>query len=612
MRLYNTAPDTSTDPSEPATLRRDVFTIRFMIWMGLVTMALFLYWFLDEDHIGYAPLYWLLTTALAFKLLRTLHEWYHYYSISVPEKRVLRTNYKVDVLTTYCPGEPHSMIINTLEAIQKIRYPHTTYLCDEGDDPVLKAECKRLGVVHVTRTEKIDAKAGNINNALKQATGDICLILDPDHVPVPEFLDEVLPYFEDPEVGFVQVVQGYSNQKESLVAYGAAEQTYSFYGPMMMGMNTYGTVQAIGANCTFRRKALDSIGGHAAGLAEDMHTAMQLHANGWTSKYVPKMLSRGLVPGTLAAYYKQQIKWARGTFELLFMVYPKLFRQFTLRQKIHYFTLPLYYLFGLFNLIDFLIPVLALVLVEFPWYVSLGEFVVMFMPFFCISICVRQFAQRWYQEKNEKGFHLFGGILRTGTWWIFLLGLIYSILRIKVPYIPTPKDDKPKNNYLLSLPNFMMILVGFGAVVYTQLEYGHLYDNPYVQMMALFALTNVAILGGIVVIGQEQSLEWMRRNLLHASPLQPLLMPLRYAIWRTRHGFYDGIRYAAVAMVLLATVVSVTFIFGKKEWMHYWSQTKTQAAPLQKVHLRNFLVVHIPFSAAPGRQISSTPVTSIR
>jgi hypothetical protein len=47
-------------------------------------------------------------------------------------------------------------------------------------------------------------------------------------------------------------VQAYRNQKDSFVADGAAKQTYLFYGPMMMGMNAYGTTQAIGANCVFR------------------------------------------------------------------------------------------------------------------------------------------------------------------------------------------------------------------------------------------------------------------------------------------------------------------------------------------------------------------------
>ena len=548
-------------PGQDSPLKRsEITTIRAMIVLGLISLIIFLYWFFDEDHVGYAPLYWMLTTALGFKLLRTLHEWYHYFDVSKPLRPELKTDFTVDIFTTSYPGEPHSMIVNTLSAIQQIHYPHTTYLCDEGDDPYLKEACRKLGVIHVTRTEKKDAKAGNINNALQHATGDICLILDPDHVPAPEFIDEVLPYFENPEVGFVQVVQAYSNNRESFVAYGAAEQTYSFYGPMMMGMNSYGTVQAIGANCTFRREALDSIGGHAAGLAEDMHTAMLMHAKGWKSVYVPKILTRGLVPATLAAYYKQQIKWARGTFELLFTVYPKLFSSFTWRQKIHYLTLPLYYLFGVFNLIDFLIPILALVLAEFPWYVSLGEFIVMFGPFFCISVCIRHYAQRWLLEKKENGFHLFGGILRTGTWWVFCLGLIYSILRIKVPYIPTPKDDKPKNNIVLSLPNIAVCVLSVWAIIYYQNTYGYLLHNPYIQMMAMFAMVNFTILGTVVIIGQERFLASFNRKFLKAPAMQPVLMPFRRNFGKSRHGFYNGIRKLALATTILATSVSIAFI----------------------------------------------------
>ncbi|PIQ20597.1 MAG: cellulose synthase, partial [Cytophagales bacterium CG18_big_fil_WC_8_21_14_2_50_42_9] len=218
--------------------RREFFVIRFLIVLGLLALIQFLWWFFKPGHIGYPPLYWLLTFSLIFKILRMLHEWYHYFSIHVPKRPTTDYNYTVDILTTACPGEPQQMIIDTLEAIQAITYPHTAYLCDEGDDPVLKEACRRLGVVHVTRTEKVNAKAGNINNALRQATGEICVILDPDHIPVPQFLDRVLPYFEDEKIGYVQVVQAYYNKHESIVAYGAAEQTYHFYGPMMMSMDS--------------------------------------------------------------------------------------------------------------------------------------------------------------------------------------------------------------------------------------------------------------------------------------------------------------------------------------------------------------------------------------
>ena len=136
-----------------------------------------------------------------------------------------------------------------------------------------------------------------------------------------------------------------------MVSRGASEQTYHFYGPMMMSMNTYGTAQAIGANCSFRRTALESIGGHAPGLSEDMHTSMLLHAKGWESIYVPIALTRGEVPATMPSYYKQQLKWARGSLELLFFVIPKIFKSLTWRQKIHYISIPLHFMFGLIVLI---------------------------------------------------------------------------------------------------------------------------------------------------------------------------------------------------------------------------------------------------------------------
>ena len=304
--------------------------------------------------------------------------------------------------------------------------------------------------MHITRIGKTDAKAGNINHALKYSEGEICVIMDPDHVPFPQFLRRILPYFEDGKIGFVQSVQGYSNQNKSLVAKAAGEQTYHFYGPLMMGMNGLGTVQAIGANCTFRRKALDSIGGHAAGLSEDMHTAMQLHAKGWKSVYIPELLTKGLVPESLSSYYKQQLKWSRGTFELLFLTYPRLFRKFSFTQKVHYFFLPLYYLFGFITLIDITVPPLSLIISDVPWKLDIKEFIIFFLPLFCITLFIRMYAQKWLIDKKERGFHILGGLLRLGTWWVFITGFFCTILRIKIPYVPTSKEDKPENEWVQS------------------------------------------------------------------------------------------------------------------------------------------------------------------
>jgi cellulose synthase (UDP-forming) len=532
---------------------RDTGRIRLLIIAGLLLMTGFVWIYVQPGNRGYGWLYALLTFSIVLKLVRLLHEWYHYWQVVPPVPPRQHTElYTVDVLTTYCPGEPYEMVLNTLRAIQAIRYPHTTYLCDEANDPYLREQCALLGVRHVTRTDRTNAKAGNINNALRQATGDICLIVDPDHIPVPDFLDQVLPYFSDPAIGFVQCVQAYYNQRESLVAFAATEQTYTFYGPMMTTMGNYGTAQAIGANCTFRRAALDSIGGHAPGLAEDMHTAMRLHAHGWQSVYVPLPLSYGLVPATLSAYYKQQLKWARGTFELLFVVYPALFRQFTTRQRLHYATMPLHYLLGLTQLADFLIPIGALLLLKLPLQLNLLVFTVAYVPLLAMAFLIRQYAQRWLIEDHEPGFHLLGGILSSGTWWVYVLGLVYTIFRVEVPYLPTPKDDKPRNNLALVLPNLLMAGLTLGAMAFSIYHYGRFaLNNGFSQFMIGFGLVNVLILVGNVLIGQEVWLSRLQAGLRQLTLRLPLIRSLRIQGWHLRYGFYSRLRLLAFPLFLL-------------------------------------------------------------
>ena len=522
--------------------------LRLMILVGVGLMLGFIFWFFQIEHIGFLPLWILLTAALLFKMLKMAHEWYHYWDIRTTIPPVLKKAWKVDVFTTACAGEPFAMIAETLTAMQSIRYPHTSYLCDESNDPALRALCELLGVVHVTRLDKSNAKAGNINNALASATGEVCLILDPDHQPLPYLLDRLLPYFEDRQVGFVQSVQAYGNHDESFVARGAAQQTYHFYGPMMMCMNSYGTVQAIGANCAFRRAALDSIGGHAPGLAEDMHTAMQLHAKGWTSVYVPEILTRGLVPASLSAFYAQQLKWSRGTFELLFRTFPTLQRTFTWRQRLHYFLLPIYFLFGLVTLIDLMIPALALFLARSPWALDIGRMALLYLPLLMLSLLIRRYAQRWLMESHERGFHLTGGILRTATWWVYLLGFVYAVFRVKVPYIPTPKADDRRNHWILNVPNMTAVLFCLIAIAIGL----HKDWSPYSLSMAAFALLNAIILSVAVVASQERMKDFFFSMWLVRKIRVPLMTFFRNP--------KSLLRYVSMLLLLLLPLAFLSYI----------------------------------------------------
>ncbi len=491
------------EPIRPAPpTRRAIWQVRALSLVGFIGLVAFFVWLFLPARRGDAWLFWPLALGFVYHGCCYLFEWANYCRPKFEPFAAARRKWTVDVLTTACPGEPRGMILRTLRAMKAIRYPHRDVLCDEGDDPLLREACRQLGITHVTRKIKTDAKAGNINNALAQCTGEIAVVLDPDHEPSPDLIDRVLGYFEDEGVGFVQSVQAYRNQKDSFVADGAAKQTYLFYGPIMIGMHAYGTTQAIGANCVFRRAALDSIGGHATGLAEDMHTTMCLYSKGWRSVYIPEILTRGLVPSTLSAYCKQQLKWSFGSVELLLQKYPKLWRGMTGWQRLQYLMGPLYFTRGLFAAIDLAVPIVCLFFGAVAMRVDLQGFFGMYAPVAIVATVVRQLTQCWTIEERERGAHLIGGLLGAGCWFVFLQGFVCAITRRHLTYHPTPKGDDIVDSWRLVVPNLAAAALSLAAI-----GYGLTVDwTPFSLFMAAFALLNTAQLLFVAALGQQRTL----------------------------------------------------------------------------------------------------------
>ncbi|MBW3533987.1 MAG: glycosyltransferase, partial [Gemmatimonadetes bacterium] len=317
------------------------------------------------------------------------------------------------------------------------------------------------------------AKAGKINAALARTDEDFILVLDPDHVPFPDFLDRVLGHLHDPEVGFVQVAQAYYNQARSFTARGAAEQTYAFYGPTQMGLYGHGGAVAIGANCTFRRAALASIGGHGVGLAEDLVTSIRLHAAGWRSVYVPEVVSRGLVPEDLGSFYRQQLKWSRGVFEVLFSEVPRAFPGLSWRQRLSYLAIGTYYLFGLTTLMYLVIPYLYLWTGVQPASMPFEEFVAIGAPVALVGVATYLYAQRWLcHPETERGIHWRGLSLKVACWPVYLVGTLLGVVRAEIPYIPTAKEARTGRFLQLAWPHLALAgvyLVTLGWTLYRRL-----------------------------------------------------------------------------------------------------------------------------------------------
>lgn len=464
------------------------------------------FWFFSEAR--RSPGYFaLLTFAVFWGVFRSLVNGAIYFFIAPPPQRAMTRSYSVDVLTTAMPGEPFAMLEATLTEIGRLSLPHRTYLLDGGNDPALRGLCASLGVQHVDCTHVGGAKAGKINHCLRHhASGEIVLILDPDHRPRADLLERTLMWFDDPTVGFVQVVQAYYNTHESFVANAAAEQTFGFYGPTLLGLNGLGIPTAIGANCSFRRAALDSIDGHAVHLAEDALTSMRLHAQGWRSVYVPFRGTSGLVPADLSAFFKQQYKWSAGMTDVLLREYPRLFRTLDATSRAHYFLAGTFYLNGLAMSLTLVLPVWFLFFGVFAVEFELGEFVIHLAPYALSTLATHAFVQRWYTHSSERRIPWRSLVLERGTWHVYLMGLLSAACRRRVEYKPTPKASDRHRQLALVWPSVLVMALSAGSIAFALSTYARVDDGAW--LMILFAALNVVLLAPVTFIAAFPGWNW--------------------------------------------------------------------------------------------------------
>lgn len=308
-----------------------------------------------------------------------------------------------------------------------------------------------------------------------------------------------------------------------------------------------------------------------------MHTAMQLFAKGWKSVYVPEIFTKGLVPSTLTSYYKQQLKWSRGTLELLVSVYPKLFRKFSWRQRIHFGILPLHYLSGILYLISFLIPIISLFSATTPWKGNVINFGLIFFPLFTFILGIRFYVQRWVTDKSERGTHLIGGVLLACTWWIYIIGFFYTIIRKNISYLPTPKEDTDLTSWKILIPNFLVGIVSVIAVIYgLSIDF-----TPFSMFMSGFALLNAF---------------FMFYTLIFAYRNQKKVVP-RFDSKSKENSFIDRLQNYAYGFwhkAALPLVVIILVIVGRFHYQTEYVKWRGVKSDIQNKNVINYIGVFAP------------------
>lgn len=289
----------------------------------------------------------------------------------------------VDVMIPSFNEDPELLEVTLLSALQ-MDYPQkkfTVYLLDDGgtdqrcnvEDPALaniarqrrktlSALCERLGATYLTRARNVHAKAGNINNGLEGSSGDLILILDADHAPTADFLQNTVGWFiKDPKMFLVQTPHFFVNpdpiEKNLQTFYQMPGENEMFYRVIQKGLDYWNSAFFCGSAAVLRRKFLMQIGGISGDtITEDAETALTLHAKGYNSAYIGRPMISGLSPETLGGFIGQRIRWAQGMVQIFLLKNPLIIPGLTLPQRLCYFSSCFFWFFAYARVVFMLAP----------------------------------------------------------------------------------------------------------------------------------------------------------------------------------------------------------------------------------------------------------------
>lgn len=410
---------------------------------------------------------------------------------------------KVDVyVTTY--DEPLTIIRKTALAAREIRYPHKTYILDDGKRDEIMALADELGVGYIRRNDNQHAKAGNLNNALHNTKGEFILQLDADHVPLPQIIDRLLPFMQDDGVAFVQSPQDFYNRDAFTYDVNERgrriwEDQQMFFRVLQPGKDSVGAAFFVGSCALLRRKALQDVGGFATGtITEDIETSLLLHSRGWKSVFLNETLAFGLAPASATAFHVQHLRWGQGAMQALRKYRPLSMRGLSISQRIAYFDSLSTYLGGFQRLILYMAPLAFFFTGAFPLRASAIEFAAIFIPYITLQVVSFKLLARGH------GSLLLADRYAMAKFFTHMLAVTGFLRRKPLKFQVTPKGkaDVPFSTYA---PQATLIALTAVAIVWGTLTHlrGDEYIVPGWGQLAFwvnlsFALWNAAVAGYIV------------------------------------------------------------------------------------------------------------------
>ncbi len=255
---------------------------------------------------------------------------YFYIGLKKKEKFLDSNNQaSFPVVTIQLPLYNELYVVERLiNAVCALNYPkeklEIQVLDDSDDESIYLTESiiqlkKEEGflITHIKREKNIGFKAGALQYGLQLSKGEFIAIFDADFLPEKDFLQRLLPYFEDKKIGMVQSRWEHLNRNYSLLtkvqSFGldghfTIEQTGRSKAGLFINFN--------GTAGIWRKTCIADAGGwqHDT-LTEDLDLSYRAQLKGWVFEYIEQVATPAELPVELNAFKSQQHRWTKGAIE---------------------------------------------------------------------------------------------------------------------------------------------------------------------------------------------------------------------------------------------------------------------------------------------------------
>jgi len=427
-------------------------------------------------------------------------------------------------------NEDAEILETTLIAALNMRYAPgrlKVYLLDDGgteqkrQDPdpakahaaqlrhdTLQALCARIGALYLTRQRNEHAKAGNINSALQQTSGDLVVIFDADHVPTVDFLERTVGSFvADPKLFLVQTPHFFINPdplEHNWKIFGRIpSENEMFYNVIQHGLDFWEASFFCGSAAVLRREALLEVGGVSGdSITEDAETALSLHARGWRSAYINHPMIAGLQPETYSGFITQRVRWAQGMLQILLLKNPLRQRGLRWWQRLAYFNSAFFWFFPFARVAFMLAPAAYLIFGLHIYNANLPQFFAYALPHVVAAVMASDYLfgrVRWafVSELYELTQSLYA-----------LSGLIRVLKSPRSPsFLVTPKGEQRDEEFIsdLATPFYWLFVL---AIVSMAFGVWRWFSDPLTRDTTLITmgweLFNLVLLSGVMGVLLER------------------------------------------------------------------------------------------------------------